>query len=198
MPSLAELINLWTTRPPSTDSSGASHPTPHQRVLPTCPPDRTMPRCLRGSTRYCHCARSTQRRGSSAGLRRYSPSVRMRSANRCRVGRWQRLAPSVYLTKRPATPPDLLRAAALRGCADCALSGAAALRALGLRSVRPATTELVLVPAASGVVSWGRIRVRRTARLRPPCGGGPGSLRLSAEAHDHLCSKRRLWRPGQS
>jgi very-short-patch-repair endonuclease len=84
---------------------------------------------------------------------------------RCRSGCWLRLAPSVYLTKPPATPRDRLRAAALHGGPGSVVSGAAALIGLGFRTVRRAWQELVLVAADSGVQSWGRIRVRRTLRL---------------------------------
>jgi very-short-patch-repair endonuclease len=84
---------------------------------------------------------------------------------RCRSGRWQRLAPAVYLTAPPATSIDRLHAAALHGGPGCVISGAAALPVLGLQRVQPPARELVLVPATSGVETWGRIRVRRTARL---------------------------------
>jgi very-short-patch-repair endonuclease len=87
---------------------------------------------------------------------------------RLRAGQRRRLAPSVYLTSPPATPVDRLHAAALHGGSRCAISGAAALFALGFRAVRPPSAELVLVRPDSGVESWGRIRVRRTARLPRP------------------------------
>ncbi len=82
---------------------------------------------------------------------------------RARSGRWERLAPGIYLTAPPATATDRRRAATLHGGPDAALSGTAALEAWGLRA--PSTPfELVLVPASTAVASWGRIRVRRTVR----------------------------------
>lgn len=87
---------------------------------------------------------------------------------RCRSGRWQRLAPSVYLTRPPATPLDRLLAAARHGGPGAVISGGAALTAYGFRCVRSTAQVLVLVPAESGVESWRWIQVRRTVRLPRP------------------------------
>ena len=87
-------------------------------------------------------------------------------SDRIRAGRWVRLAPGVYLTGPPARPDDLRRAAALHGGTHAVLSGQSALAAYGFR-VPTSLGELVLVPMGSGVASWGRIRVRRTARVPP-------------------------------
>ncbi len=112
---------------------------------------------------------------------------------RCRVGRWQRLAPSVYLTSPPATRADRLYAAAMHGGERCAISGTTALVALGLRTVRTVATDLVLVPLDSGVENWGRIRVRRTSR--PPSAlpyRGVPFAPLARCVADHVLGLRRL------
>src|SRR5882762_3947306 len=112
---------------------------------------------------------------------------------RCRVGTWLRMAPSVYLVDPPATPFDRLQAAARYGGASSVLSGPAALAALGFRTIRPPRRELVLVRAESGVESWGRIQVRRTARL--PGAHHRHGLPLAPVARavaDHVLSVPRL------
>ena len=112
---------------------------------------------------------------------------------RLRAGQWLRLAPSVYLTSPPATPVDRLHAAALHGGRGCAISGAAALFALGFRAVRPPSAELVLVRSDSGAESWGRIRVRRTARLpRPRWRSGLPLAPVARAVADHALRLRRL------
>jgi very-short-patch-repair endonuclease len=114
-------------------------------------------------------------------------------AYRLRAGQWRRLAPSVYLTSPPATPVDRMHAAALHGGSRCAISGAAALFALGFRAVRPPSAELVLVRSDSGVESWGRIRVRRTARLpRPLWRSGLPLAPVARAVADQALQLRRL------
>jgi very-short-patch-repair endonuclease len=112
---------------------------------------------------------------------------------RCRVGRWQRMAPAIYLTDPPATPLDRLRAAALHGGAGCAISGAAALAAWNFRSVSAPSRELVLVPVTSYVKSWGRTQVRRTTRSPVRCWRRGVPLASVARAvADHVVTLRRL------
>ena len=177
MPSLAESINLWTN-PPAV----------HRFV------GRVAPHAASACTAHMP-ARSNDAAllawlDEVLPLREVDPAPRVISratalltvgANaisyRCRVGRWQRLAPSVYMTKRPATPPDLLRSRLTT----------TPRRSRVTRCFRPLDTLCCTSSPAS----------LATPRLSSNWSGA-GSLRLSADAHDHLCSKRRLWRPSQS
>jgi very-short-patch-repair endonuclease len=88
-------------------------------------------------------------------------------------GRWIRLAPGVYCTDPPAGRADHLRAATKHGGPGAVVSGAAALAEFGFRTAPQPARELVLVPAAAGARSCGRIVVRRTARL-PGAAARPG------------------------
>ena len=103
--------------------------------------------------------------------------------------RWSRLLPGVYLTQPPPMPTDRLYAAALRGGPGAVLSGGAALYGHGLRAVGRPRYELVLVAAGSGVRSFGRVRVRHTARLPAPClQPGPPLAPVERAVADHARS----------
>ena len=103
--------------------------------------------------------------------------------------RWHRLLPGVYLTHPPPIATDRLYAAALRGGPGAVLSGAAALYAHGLRAVGKPRYELVLVAAGSGVRSFGRVKVRHTARLPAPClQPGPPLAPVERAVADHARS----------
>ena len=75
----------------------------------------------------------------------------------------------------------------------CMAGADAALFALGFRAVRPPSAELVLVRSDSRVESWGRIRVRRTARLPRPLSRSDLPLAPVARAvADQALQLRRL------
>lgn len=80
-------------------------------------------------------------------------------------GRWQRLLPGVYLTTSTnPTELDQWVAALLFAGDDAALSGAAALRATGVRGIGRPAGVLVLVPPPNRKESNGWVSVRRTFR----------------------------------
>lgn len=111
---------------------------------------------------------------------------------RVRRGRWQRLAPGVYCTTPPAGRIDHLTAAAKHGGVGAVVSGTAALYEYGVRAAARPQRELVLVPLDGGARSHGRIVVRRTPNLPPPCTRpGPALAPVARAAVDHA---RRLTR----
>lgn len=92
--------------------------------------------------------------------------VSKRSAERhASTGRWRRLLPGVYLTV-PGAPTELDRwvAALLFAGAGGTLSGAAALRVVGVRGIAVPSRLLVLVPPPNRKESIGFVQVRRTLR----------------------------------
>jgi hypothetical protein len=83
-------------------------------------------------------------------------------------------------------------AATLHGGSDAVLSGQAALALLRFK-IPAAAAELVLVPTWCGAASWGRIRLRRTARLPQPLWIGEVAVAPAARAvADYCVTLRRL------
>ena len=83
-------------------------------------------------------------------------------------GPWQRLLPGVVLAHRgtPTRREEILAAIAFGG-PGCVVSGADALRALGVRGVNEPTNVLVLVRHGRHRRSFGFTTVERTRRLPP-------------------------------
>src|SRR3954452_11179203 len=108
-------------------------------------------------------------------------------------GRWRRLLPGVYLTL-PVAPSELDRwVAALLFADDGALSGASALRAIGVRGIAIPDRTLVLVPPPNRKESTAWVQIRRTFRPIEIVGWhGPRCVEPARAVADHCLGLRRV------
>lgn len=91
---------------------------------------------------------------------------------RLQTGQWRRLLPRTYLTADTVTGVDRCDAALLFAGPGAALSGAAALREWGVRSVSVPSRVLVVVPPENRIDSSAWVHVRRTWRTTEVCSSG--------------------------
>lgn len=113
--------------------------------------------------------------------------------HRLRTGRWRRVLPRVYLTVDTMTERDRYDAALLYAGRGAALSGAAALRASGVRGVAEPRTVLVLVPPDNRAESTGWVRIRATGRpIRIERWIGPRRVEVARATADQALSTRSL------
>lgn len=107
-----------------------------------------------------------------------------------RLGRWQRLAPSVYLASTaPPTDEQLVTAARLHVGADVVVTGLVACRRLGLPDV-PEERAVDLLTTRSRVVSTATLRVHETGR--PPGTWTAGGTAHALAARAVVDGARRL------
>jgi hypothetical protein len=113
--------------------------------------------------------------------------------HRLRTGAWRRVLPRTFLTGDTLTESDRWLAALAFAGHGAALSGAAALRASGVRRITEPARVLVLVPPPNRSLSHLWLEVRRT--LRPivrELWHGPARVEVSRATSDYALTMRRL------
>jgi hypothetical protein len=145
------------------------------RLCPLPPAPDTLPRVISRDDAY---ARGITRSAISHLVRR---------------GRWRRVLPRTYLTAETLTEHDRFEAALIFAGTGAALSGAAALRASGVRRVTAPTKLLVLVPPDNHTASTGWVRIRPSARpMLIQLAPGPRRVEIARAAADLAVELRRL------